>query len=101
MNAGRAALTDWAADFNHADPEYNPHAHAIWDAIRESGCPVAHSPRYGGMWAPITHELVHEVAYDTDHFTSNGVIVSNARPGIAPPVARRIELADHGGDVGL
>ena len=50
------------------------------------GCPVAHSPRYGGMWAPITHELVHEVAYDTEHFTSNGVIVSNARPGIAAPV---------------
>jgi cytochrome P450 len=38
------------------------------------------------MWAPLTHELVHEVAYDTEHFTSNGVIVSNARPGIAAPV---------------
>ena len=38
------------------------------------------------MWAPLTHELVHEVAYDTEHFTSNGVIVSNARPGIGAPV---------------
>src|SRR5262245_60614897 len=38
------------------------------------------------MWAPLTHALVHEVAYDTEHFTSNGVIVSNARPGIAAPV---------------
>jgi cytochrome P450 len=47
---------------------------------------VAHSPRYGGMWAPITHELVREIAYDTEHFTSNGVVVSNARPGVAAPV---------------
>jgi cytochrome P450 len=38
------------------------------------------------MWAPLTHEFVHEVAYDTEHFTSNGVIVSNARPGIGAPV---------------
>jgi cytochrome P450 len=76
----------WATDFNHADPEYNANAHAIWSELRDSGCPVAHSPRYGGMWAPITHELVHEVAYDTEHFTSNGVIVSNARPGIPAPV---------------
>jgi len=82
----RRDLSHWARDFNHADPAYNVDAHAIWDQLRDGGCPVAHSPRYGGMWAPLTHEFVHEVAYDTDHFTSNGVIVSNARPGIAAPV---------------
>jgi cytochrome P450 len=82
----RRDLSHWASDFNHADPAYNVDAHAIWDQLRDGGCPVAHSPRYGGMWAPLTHEFVHEVAYDTDHFTSNGVIVSNARPGIAAPV---------------
>jgi cytochrome P450 len=38
------------------------------------------------MWAPVTHALVHEVAYDTDHFTSNGVVVSNARPFIPAPI---------------
>jgi len=82
----RDELSHWATDFNHADPAYNADAHAIWDRLRDGGCPVAHSPRYGGMWAPLTHEFVHEVAYDTEHFTSNGVIVSNARPGIAAPV---------------
>jgi cytochrome P450 len=82
----RSDVPDWATDFNHADPAYNVNAHAIWDELRDGGCPVAHSPRFGGMWAPLTHELVHEVAYDTEHFTSNGVIVSNARPGIAAPV---------------
>ena len=33
------------------------------------------------MWVPITHETVHEVAYDTDNFTSRAVVVSVGRPG--------------------
>ena len=85
-------VTDWATDLDHADPGYNPNAPAIWKELRESGCPIAHSERYGGMWAPVTHELVKEVAYDTDHFSSRGVIVSPGRPlaeapvGPAPPI---------------
>jgi cytochrome P450 len=86
MTSDRIPSADWATDLDHADPRYNEHAHEIWDDLRNSGCPVAHSERYGGMWAPFTHELVHEVAYDTDHFTSRGVIVSNARPLIEAPV---------------
>ncbi len=86
MTDTRRDLSHWGSDFNHADPAYNVDAHAIWDQLRDGGCPVAHSPRYGGMWVPLTHEFVHEIAYDTGHFTSNGVIVSNARPGIAAPV---------------
>jgi len=86
VNEAKSGLSHWASDFNHADPAYNPNAHSIWDELRDGGCPVAHTDRYGGMWAPLTHEFVHEVAYDTEHFTSNGVIVSNARPGIAAPV---------------
>jgi len=71
-------VEDWAGDLDHADPNYNPRAPEIWAELREQGCPVAHSDRYGGMWAPITHELVREVAYDTDHFTSRAVVVSTA-----------------------
>jgi cytochrome P450 len=77
---------DWATDLDHADPAYNANAHQIWRDLVEAGCPVAHSDRYGGMWAPLTHEYVHEVAYDTEHFTSRGVIVSNTRPIIEAPV---------------
>ncbi|MFM7093493.1 MAG: hypothetical protein ACKOYL_02895, partial [Actinomycetota bacterium] len=61
-------VSDWAADFDHADPEYNKNAHAIWDQLRGT-CPVAHTQRYGGTWLPTTHEFVHEIAYDTDHFS--------------------------------
>ncbi len=74
-------VTDWTTDFDHADPEYNPIAPEVWKQLRESGCPVAHSDRYGGMWAPTTHEAVHDIAYDTEHFTSRGIVVSTSRPG--------------------
>ncbi len=86
MTDQRIPAADWATDLDHADPRYNEHAHEIWDELRDGGCPIAHSDRYGGMWAPLTHALVHEVAYDTDHFTSQGVVVSNARPFIEAPV---------------
>ena len=79
-------VTDWATDIDHADPEYNVRAHEIWDELRDGGCPVAHSDRYGGMWVPLTHELVHEVAYDTERFTSQGVVVNTGRPMAPPPM---------------
>jgi cytochrome P450 len=79
-------VSDWATDIDHADPNYNPNAPEIWKDLRDSGCPIAHTERYGGMWAPITHELVNEVAYDTENFTSRGVVVNTGRPDIPPPV---------------
>ena len=79
-------VTDWATDIDHADPSYNPHAPEIWAELRGSGCPVAHTDRYGGMWAPITAELVREVAYDTDNFTSRSVVVSTSTILAQPPI---------------
>ena len=87
-------VTDWATDLDHADPAYNRNAPAIWRDIVDSGCPVAHSDRYGGMWTPLTHELVSQVAYDTENFTSRAVVVSRtnaedfmeAPVGGAPPI---------------
>lgn len=84
-------VTDWSADFDHADPQYNRHAHEIWSELRGS-CPVAHSDRYGGTWLPVTHEHVREIAYDTENFTSRAVVVSTIVPedpapiGGAPPI---------------
>lgn len=86
MTTQYGPVTDWANDLDHAEPEYNERAHEIWNDLRTSGCPVVHSDRYGGMWTPVTHELVKEIAYDTEHFTSHGVVVSNARPLIPRPI---------------
>ncbi len=74
-------VSDFATDFDHADKDYNPNAPKVWKQLRDDGCPVAHSDRYGGMWIPITHEAVHDVAYDTDNFTSRSVVVAVGRPG--------------------
>ncbi|HSL73985.1 MAG TPA: cytochrome P450 [Ilumatobacteraceae bacterium] len=74
-------VEEFATDFDHADPSYNPNAPQVWKDLRENGCPVAHSDRYGGMWVPLTHDTVNEVAYDTENFTSRSVVVNVGRPG--------------------
>jgi hypothetical protein len=90
----RPLVTDWATDFDHTDPQWVADPYPIWDELRET-CPVAHTERYGGTWLPVRHEDVAAVAYDTEHFTSRSVVVSELRPtdeqlpapiGIAPPI---------------
>lgn len=87
-------VTDWATDFDHTDPTWVADPYPIWEDLRQR-CPVAHSGRYGGTWMPVTHDGVAKVAYDTEHFTSRSVVVSNVKPGpldlpapigLAPPI---------------
>jgi cytochrome P450 len=73
-------VQDWATDFDHTDPAWVADPYPIWRNLREH-CPVAHSERYGGTWLAVTHAHVSEIAYDTEHFTSRGVVVSEYRPG--------------------
>jgi hypothetical protein len=90
----RVPVSDFATDFDHTDPQWVRDPYAIWDDLR-TRCPVAHTDRYGGAWLPVRHDDVAAVAYDTEHFTSRFVVVSNVRPGpddlpapigIAPPI---------------
>ena len=90
----RPPVSDFATDFDHTDPRWVADPYPIWDDLRVR-CPVAHSDRYGGVWLPVTHEGVAAVAYDTEHFTSRAVVVSELRPnefappapvGLAPPI---------------
>jgi cytochrome P450 len=94
MATQRARVSDWATDFDHTDPEWVADPFPIWDELR-ARCPVAHSERYGGTWLPVRHDDVAAVAYDTEHFTSRSVVVSEVRPGpddlpapigLAPPI---------------
>ena len=88
-------VEDWATDFDHVDPVWAADPYPIWADLRQR-CPVAHSDRYGGTWLPVTHELVAEVAYDTENFTSRSIVVSERRPGpedlpapigVSPPIS--------------
>lgn len=91
-------VTDWATDFDHGSPAYAQNMHQIWEDLKGSGCPIARTERYGGVWLPLTHEMVHEIAYDTDRFTSRSPVVSQLKPseiedsmpapiGGAPPIS--------------
>ncbi|MBK9179759.1 MAG: cytochrome P450 [Acidimicrobiales bacterium] len=73
-------VTDWATDFDHTDPVWVADPYPIWDDLRQR-CPVAHSDRFGGTWLPTRHEDISAIAYDTEHFTSRAVVVSEVRPG--------------------
>lgn len=73
-------VTDWATDFDHLDPAWVNDPFPIWADLR-GRCPVAHTERFGGTWLPVRHADVAAVAYDTEHFSSRGVIVSDHRPG--------------------
>ena len=85
-------VADWSNDFDHMHPDYNANAPEIWEDLRGK-CPVAHSPRYGGTWLPVRHEDVTAIAYDTEHFSSEDVVVKRLKPtgesrpyGGAPPI---------------
>ncbi|MHB8378448.1 MAG: cytochrome P450 [Acidimicrobiales bacterium] len=78
-------VVDFATDWDHTDPTWVNDPYPIWDDLRER-CPVAHTDRYAGGWFPTTHEMVAEIANDTEHFTSRLVVVTNNKyPPNAPP----------------
>lgn len=101
-------VSDWAADFSHVEPAWAADPYPILDDLRER-CPIAHTTRFGGGWLPTRYDDVAAIAYDTEHFSSRAIIMSNFRPpvdlapvGGSPPIssdppfhhdARRLLLA--------
>jgi cytochrome P450 len=89
----RVPVTDFATDWDHTDPAWVKDPYPIWEELRTT-CPLAHTDRYAGAWFPTTHEMVSEVANDTEHFTSRLVVITNnkyppnavAPIGGAPPI---------------
>jgi len=94
MTVHHPPVSDWTTDFDHTDPQWVANPFPIWDELR-TRCPVAHTERYGGTWLPVRHDDVAAIAYDTEHFSSRSVVVSEVRPGpddlpapigLAPPI---------------
>jgi cytochrome P450 len=86
-------VSDWASDFSHLEPEWSADPYPIQDDLRQR-CPIAHTERFGGGWLPTRYEDVAAIAYDTEHFSSRSVIMSNFRPprelapvGGSPPIS--------------
>jgi len=86
-------VSDWATDFSHLEPEWSADPYPIQDDLRQR-CPIAHTGRFGGGWLPTRYEDVAAIAYDTEHFSSRSIIMSNFRPpheiapvGGSPPIS--------------
>jgi cytochrome P450 len=86
-------VEDWATDFSHHEQEWAADPYRIQDELRRR-CPIAHTERFGGGWLPTRYEDVAAIAYDTEHFSSRAIIMSNFRPpldlapvGGAPPIS--------------
>jgi cytochrome P450 len=86
-------VADWATDFSHVELEWSADPYPIQDDLRQR-CPIAHTGRFGGGWLPTRYEDVAAIAYDTEHFSSRSIIMSNFRPpheiapvGGSPPIS--------------
>ena len=86
-------VSDWATDFSHVEPEWAADPYLIQDDLR-GRCPIAHTGRFGGAWLPTRYDDVAAIAYDTEHFSSRSIIVSNVRAprelapmGGSPPIS--------------
>ena len=84
---------DWATDFSHLEPQWSADPYPIQDDLRQR-CPIAHTERFGGAWLPTRYDDIAAIAYDTEHFSSRSIILSNLRPprelapvGGSPPIS--------------
>lgn len=99
----RAPVTDWEIDFDHFDPEWTNDPFTLWNELRAK-CPVATTQRFeGGAYLPLRYQDIYDIAYDTEHFSSQRIVVREQKLPISgmppltsdPPVhtpARRLIL---------
>lgn len=66
--------------FDHHDPEFMQDPLDAYAVMRER-CPVAHSDQLGGFWIIATYDDLHEVYFDTDHFSSFIPTIPNSGHG--------------------
>ena len=76
-----APVSDWTTDYDIFSPDYVLDPYPMMEAIRESGCPVAHSDRWGGSWMPTRYSDVVAAAQEHETFTSENIIVVPPPPG--------------------
>lgn len=101
IDNGPKKVTDWATDFDHGTQEYAENPYSIFEELRTSGCPIAHTERYGNVWIPVTYDIIKQISLDTENFSSEGTIVQKKKPyqeniflkkslspvGILPPIS--------------
>ena len=85
----REPVKSWLTDWDHMDPEWSKDPFPIWDEVRTSGCPIARTDRYGGVYMPTRFKDMQDITADTETFSSRQVVVRETQPeaqGGAPPI---------------
>jgi cytochrome P450 len=75
---------DPLTDYDIFDSQFVIDPFPVMDHIRESGCPVAHTDRWGGSWMPTRYADIVAVAQEHDLFTSQQILVTGPPPGQEP-----------------
>jgi cytochrome P450 len=72
-------MTQSPADHDGYDifsAEFRENPHELWAAMRDGGCPVAHSGKWGGSWMPVSYNDIRDIARDGARFSSRAVEVA-------------------------
>lgn len=85
MDAGGSPAVDGYDLFAKAFVD-DPQAH--FGRVRASGCPVAHSDKWGGSWMVVGYDDIRAIALDTTRFSSRAIEVS----GPVPPAGRGLSM---------
>ena len=91
----RRPVTDWAGDWDWLDPAWGAGAPEIWQSLRDAGCDVAFTERYGRAWMPIGYEAISAVAYDTDILAFRVSFTPRCARAARTARARRIRREHH------
>ncbi|MEJ8851244.1 cytochrome P450 [Variovorax rhizosphaerae] len=78
--------------------EFAKDPHAVWEAMRRGGCPVAHSQLGGGSWMVTKYNDIRDITQDPEHYSSRAIEVAGPVPAIGrelfmPPLTSNPE--DH------
>lgn len=75
-----AGTNDITEHFDHHDIGFMQDPFDGYTQLREA-CPVAHSDRHGGFWIITSYDDLHDVYFDTDHFSSFIPTIPNSGHG--------------------
>lgn len=84
MTIARGHDIDPITDYDIFDPQYVIDPFPTIARIRESGCPIAHTDRWGGSWMPTRYADIVAIAQEHDVFTSRQILVTGPPDGQEP-----------------
>ena len=72
---GPCPVADLATDYDMFDPDYLRDPFSAWAELRDQGCPIAHTERYGGSWLPTRYDDLQAMAKMVPELSSKSPLV--------------------------